>query len=983
MRRRVVLLLMLYGLALSSGPAIGQPSSVDEARRLYNRAAELHGAGRHDEAVPLAERALAAFENAFGPEHPDVALSLNGLALVYKAKGAYARAEPLFLRALAIYSKLAGRSAAATKNVATTLNNLAELHKAKGDYTRAEPLYERALQIYVKVLGAENESVATTVNNLAELHRARGDYARAEPLYLRALALYQKVLGPEHPDVALALSNLGALYYYKGDYARAEPLYLRALAIREKTLGPMHPDVANSLSNLAELSRKKGGYARAESLYHRALTIRVKLHPEHPDVALSLNNLAALYLLEGGYALAEPLFMRAWAINVKAFGPDHLEVARSLHNLAALYQQKGDHARAEPLYQRALVIREKVLGPAHPTVAVTLVNLADLYRGLGDHPRAVQFNRRALEIEERNLGLIFASGSEDQKQLYLDTLRGGTNSTISFHVRSAPTDEQAARLALTTVLRRKGRALDAMTDQIAALRQRAAPQDRQLLDQLTSARSELARLQVSGSGRLTPEAQQAERSRLDAAIQHLEDQVGRRSAEFRALVQPVTLDAVGQALPADAALVEIVAYRPFNAAAAKASERFGPTEYVAYVLKRHGTPQFVELGATESIDATVGTLRAALQDPKRGDVKDLSRALDERVMRPVRRLLGATRHVFLSPDGALNLLPFAALVDEGGRYLVEEYTISYLTSGRDLLRLHVPRTGRGAPLVMGNPLYDMPIQPARPTAVGAQPTDSAMPRAPHRRSVDFASLTFDPLPGTAGEARALQALLPGARVLLQQQATEAALKRVQAPRVLHIATHGFFLPDQPGDHTDEGTPGQKGSHQGVVPRRQQENPLMRSGLVFAGVQQQHSGPDQDGVLTALEAASLNLWGTQLVVLSACETGLGEVRNGAGVYGLRRALVLAGSETQMMSLWAVDDEATRDLMVAFYTRLQAGEGRADALRQVQLAMLSGSALNRSEGGRGPTGNAAHTPSRHHPFYWAPFIQSGGWTSMSGQ
>lgn len=986
MKRWIVLSLISVVLALS-GRAAGQGSSVEEARRLYNRVVELNNAGRYDEAVPLAERALAIFTNALGPDHSDVALSLNGLALLYAARGDYSRAEPLYQRALAIYLKLSAHNDAAAKNVATTLNNLAELYKDRGEYARAEPLYQRALAICVKLLGADHSAVATTLNNLADMYRAKGDYARAEPLFQRALAIYVKI-NPEHPDVALALNNLAALYSAKGDYARAEPLYLRALAIREKVLGPQHRDVAITLNNLADLYSEKVNFALASLLLERALAIHMKLDPQHPDVAIVLNNLAALYFLSGDYVRAEPLHVRALQINVKALGPEHPEVSRSLNNLAAISHAKGDEARAETLYLRALAIREKVLGPEHPMVATTLNNLADIYRAKGDLARAVRVCARGLEIRERSLSLIFASGSEDQKQLYLNTLSGETHSTVSLHVRSAPTDEQAAQLALTTILRRKGRALDAMTDQIATLRQRAAPQDRQLLDQLAAARSQLATLQLSGLGRLTPEARQAESSRLGAAIAQLEDQVSRRSAEFRALSQSVTLDAVWRALPAGAALIEIASYQPFNSKASKASERFGPAQYVAYVLKRDAaSPQFVELGAAASIDADIGKVREALQDPERADVKELARALDERVMRPIRRLLGATRNVFLSPDGALNLIPFAALVDENGKYLVENYTISYLTSGRDLLRLQIARQSRAAPLVMGNPLYDMSIARERPAAVGAQPNNTAKQGAANRSSVDFTAVIYKPLPGTAEEAKALQVMLPGALLLLQQQATEAALKQVRAPRVLHIATHGFFLPDQPNDENAADTRALLHANrpQQAAPRQQKENPLLRSGLVLAGVKQQQSGAGEDGVLTALEAAGLDLWGTQLVVLSACDTGLGEVRNGAGVYGLRRALVLAGSETQVMSLWSVNDESTRDLMVGFYKRLQGGEGRAEALRHVQMEMLGGKASQQSAGARSAkvVKGAAGAPTFSHPYYWAAFIQSGAWTSVPAQ
>ena len=211
------------------------------------------------------------------------------------------------------------------------------------------------------------------------------------------------------------------------------------------------------------------------------------------------------------------------------------------------------------------------------------------------------------------------------------------------------------------------------------------------------------------------------------------------------------------------------------------------------------------------------------------------------------------------------------------------------------------------------------------------------------RSVDFAQLRFDQLPGTAAEAQALRKILPGVKVLTEAAATERALKQVTGPSLLHVATHGFFLPDQ---------------------QQSGDNPLLRSGLLLAGANGRHDGAGEDGVLTALEAAGLDLWGTRLVVLSACKTAVGDVRNGDGVYGLRRALVLAGSESQLMSLWQVSDQATRDLMVEYYKRLRASESRTEALRQAQLKMI-------------------RSKARSHPFYWASFIQSGAWKNLEGK
>jgi len=292
-------------------------------------------------------------------------------------------------------------------------------------------------------------------------------------------------------------------------------------------------------------------------------------------------------------------------------------------------------------------------------------------------------------------------------------------------------------------------------------------------------------------------------------------------------------------------------------------------------------------------------------------------------------------------------------VDEQGKYLAQSYGLSYLSSGRDLLRLGRGRPPRTAALLVGNPAFDE----AAPGGSAAVAADRG------RRSADLASVRFTPLGGTAQEVEAIGAILPDARVATGSEATEALVQKVDGPVVLHIASHGFFLAPRAGaaaatahglelDVSD--------AYRLRLRAPQSENPLIRSGLALAGANAHSSGGD-DGILTALEVAGLRLDGTKLVVLSACETGVGEPKIGDGVYGLRRALVMAGSDAQVMSLWKVDDEATRDLMVGYYKDLRAGKGRADALREGQLRMLA-------------------SPGRSHPYYWASFIQSGDFTPM---
>jgi CHAT domain-containing protein/Tfp pilus assembly protein PilF len=871
--------------------------ALHQARTLYEKANNLRRMGKYDEALPSSERALEIREKILGPDHHEVATALNRLAVLYAIKG---------------------------------------------EYAKAEPLYQRALFIREKTFGPDHPEVSNSLNNLAILYKSRGEYAKAEPLYLRALFIREKTFGPDHLEVSTSLHNLASLYFDKGEYAKAEPLYLRALLVKEKMLGPNHLEVAHSLNNLALLYNYKGDYAKAEPLFQRALAIWEKaLGPEHPDVASSLNNLAILYDSKGDYAQAEPLYQRALAIKEKALGPEHPAVANSLGGLASLYDSKGDYAQAEPLYQRALAIWEKALGPEHPAVANSLDNLAALYSTKGDIARAITFQSRANTVGERNLALNLAIGSERQKLAYLALFSKQIDFTLSLHDQIAQRDPQALDLAFTTLLRRKGRGLDAMTDTIGALRRRASPEDQALFDRLAEARSQLAAFALRESDAAKPDTYRAWLKPLEEEVERREAELSARSAEFRAQAQPVTLAAVQAALPADSVLIEFAVYTPQEP---RNDKNKLPPRYVAYLLAAQGQPRWVDLGEAAPIDRAITSWRQALNAPLRTDVKRLARAVDEKVMRPVLALAQSsqaeTRRLLIAPDGLLNLIPFAALVDQQGRYLVERYSISYLMSGRDLLRAPVSRPVNQNAVIVAAPNYG-------------------------KRS-RLAQIYFPPLAETAGEAQALKAILPRATVFTGKQATEAALKQLHGPSILHVATHGFFLRDREPELVgarDEGAATEWSESPSDQPMK---NPLLRSGLALAGVNQRRGSADQedDGVLTALEAAGLDLWGTKLVVLSGCDTGVGEVKNGEGVFGLRRALSLAGSESQVMSLWTVSDFGTRDLMIEYYKALRRGEGRSDGLRRVQLKML-----NRID--------------RRHPFFWAGFIQSGEWANLDGK
>ncbi|MEQ1641877.1 MAG: CHAT domain-containing tetratricopeptide repeat protein [Pyrinomonadaceae bacterium] len=919
-----------------------------QARRLSLKASSLVALAKYDEAKSLAEEALRLRLQVFGPDHIGVANSLQLLADINSQKGDYVTAEPLYLRSLVINEKILGLS---SSGLVGPLNNLGILYISIGDLDKAEQTIRRSLAIQEQSSGVDHFSLARVLLNLASVHQRKGEYNKAELLYERSLAINEKAYGPNHPNISASLNALANLYQQRGDYSKSETYYQRALLIREKASGPEHDLVGNILLDLGNIYYRAGDLVNAESRFRRALQIYEKaLGPEHPNVALALSNIGAISHDKGDFDAAVKLHQRALDIRHKKLNESHTAVGSSLTNLGNAYRGLGDYERAQSYYQRALAGREKAIGPDHPDVLSTLTNMALMQMAKGDLVEALALQSRIITTSERNADLNLVSGSERQKLAYLSLLSEQIDQAIALNT-GEPQNPAAINLAVTTVLQRKGRVQDVLASNVASLRSRMNAADGELLDKFNKTTSQLAALVLGGPGRQTADEHRKRIEDLREERERIESDISRRSSEFRSRSQPVTVQSVRAALPDNAALLEFIAYNKFLPKGLTTKERRGELRYLVYVIRREGDIQWKDLGAAKTINDGIGALRKALRDPRRRDVKQLARTLDEKVMRPVRSLVGNATHLLISPAGDLSLLPFESLVTEKDRYLLEQYSVSYLTSGRDLLRMQVGRNSKDKPTVVANPSFGEPgsgqaagtVGSTKPSPPGGQALVSAR---------DSSDVYFAPLGGTQREALTIRTLFPDANLLTGAQATESALKKIAAPSVLHIATHGFFLEDSGAADSNVAMLG-----------KNIENPLLRSGLAFAGANA-IGDAGEDGILTALEASGLNLWGTKLVVLSACDTGLGEVRNGEGVYGLRRSFVLAGAESLVMSMWPVSDYVTRELMTSYYNNLKKGLGRGESLRQVQLEMIK-------------------KPNRRHPFYWASFIQSGEWANLEGK
>ncbi|WP_158089671.1 tetratricopeptide repeat protein [Magnetofaba australis] len=900
------------------------------------------------------------------------AKTLGLLAQVQIKQGQLAQAEPTLKNA---YDTEIARKGAQHPDAIAALSELAGLYKRMGRFAEAEITFQNALADARTVLGPKHQTTLALMNNLGLTFEEEGLFDQAEPLFLEALKGLQESLGEGHPDAIAALNSLALLYESQGVFDRAEPLYQQAIRISSERLGPDHPDTMAFLNNLGYLQLMRQDYAAAEPIFQKAFDIwRKSLGDAHPTTFKSLNNLARVERNLGKLDRAEAHFKQALAGRRQALGPQHIDTLRSMHDLAALYRDQKRYKEADKLLRETLDLDEKILGPQHPYTFETLNTLAAVQEETNALSEAFKLRKEATERRTQFLNRMMWVTGDNAREGYTRLHRPELNAWLDLLTR-LPDAEQAGAALLETSLQRKG-LLFKITSQIRQIAQVSNdPKLRKVTDELAAARRALASLTLAGpQEHQDPKAHLARMHQLESKIHSLEGEVGRASLRFRESATEVTLDKIAEHLPDGAALVDFLIY----------ADQSGGRHLLAGVMTRDGDALHRSLVCYEDLDAIeklVLDYRAAIQDDgmDEDELLELGMAVYAQIWEPLTEALGEERErVFLAPDGVLNILPFNALVTDEELYLIEAVDLHILTTSRDLLPTRIPRADGGF-ITLAGPNYDTDQvasverkgvlsrrSGSRGASRGFVKTDSraASLRAGLRAfSRGMRGLKFDPLPGAEKEGELIvestQAAGKNNVLLLRNDAQEERVKQFkQPPQVLHIATHGFFL--QADDSLKKRLLRlQRSANIDLPPPG--DNPMLRAGLAFAGINANapflgEIDTRNDGVLTALEVLDLNLQGTQLAVLSACETGLGEVHEGEGVYGLRRAFQEAGVNMVMASLWEVSDDGTQAMMNAMYERLMEGKSAHDALREAQLALI-------------------RDPRFGYPYIWSAFMSIG--------
>jgi tetratricopeptide (TPR) repeat protein/CHAT domain-containing protein len=926
------------------------------ALSLGNLAALYKSMGDHKAALPLSKQALEIKKEALGEKHPLYAISLNNLAMLYEKMGDHKAALPLHKQVLAIIKEALGEK---HPDYATSLINLAALYRTMGDYKAALPLVKQGMEIIKEALGEKHPHYATGLHNLAVLYKSMGDHKAALPLFQTALKVRKEALGEKHPLYALSLGNLAALYKSMGDHKAALPLFRQALAIYKEALGEKHPEYATGLNGLAFLYQDMGDHKQALALHKQALaSIKEALGEKHPEYARSLNSLATLYKSMGDHKAALPLCKQALAIFKEVLGEKHPEYATCLNNLAFLYQLMGDHNAALPLFKQALAIRKEVLVEKHPDYAQSLNNLATLYQDMGDHKQALPLAEEAAGLTISYLRASAAVLSDRQQLATAATFRNRLDNRLS--VLDADGYRHALAWKGAVLLRQRQRRL------FSALS--SGPKTRKAAEELRATVRQIATLCSSAR----PAREQLER--LTREQERLQAELSLLSAEASAAFKekPLTPQALSKALPEGVVLVDYLFYRRFGITYRDGRPNW-QRHLVAFVSRKGKPTARIDLGPADRAVLAAHNWRRLIMEGKAASAAGAE--VKRLIWSPLEKHLEGAKVVLISPDEVLASVPFAALPGKKpGTYLIEDVALAVVPVPQMLPELVKPvdKAKRLKPslLVVGNVDY------ARARAAVAKADVEDLRGAPLGIRRDWSGL-----PATFGEAAAVSKsftkLFKKAGTITDldgADATKAKVRQALAKvRYAHLATHGFFAHQNLKSALSSkkasaffGSGGMTGWH-----------PLLLSGIVLAGANREPKEGEEDGILTALEVSEMQLPKLELVVLSACETGLGKSAGGEGLLGLQRAFQVAGARTVIASLWAVDDKATQFLMGEFYRVAWDTENivsRAEALRQAQLALLK-EGHRRGLGKKGEKLPKGET--RLPPLYWAAFVLSGDW------
>ncbi len=828
---------------------------------------------------------------------------------VLYANSKFTLAEKKFALAKKLYEQ---DSLQAEMGYLKTISNQGLLYATMGRFTQAEEFTAQALKLRQERFGLTNTSVAASLNNYGVLKYNLAQYNEAEKDFEAANAIVKQNGLLSSMTYAILLNNQAMLFQAIGRYEEADAVFKQAISIAEKLQSSKSKNHLKFMSNQALLYRQMGKYPEAEGIY---LGMEKRLGKNNPDYASMLNNQAALYMVMGKEEKVEELLKKSAAIYKSNFGEDNPAFAQATSDLGNFYRYKTRYAEAEPLLEKALKIRETTLGKNHPQYAQSQEDLAILNWKKAAWDKALPLYHEVMNKSLDFINQYFPPMSEAEKTKYWDVLSPRFQRFYNFALEASTQNPAVIEDLYDYQIATKALLLNSTNKVKQAI---LSSKNAQLIKEYISwldQKETLARLYAYSKEEL--KIQEINLDSLENAANAMEKKLSAKSADFSSgySTKKLSFKQIKSLLTDTEAVVEIIHVKKFDQNFTQDSK------YAALILtKSSEVPKLVTLENGQQLDTRYSKFyRNAIQQ----------RIVDEysydQYWTPIESELKGKKLIYISPDGTYNQLNLNTLKKPDADYVINRYDIVIIGNSKDLIALKAKK----------------------PKAVKKNATLLGFP--------DYGPGNVAVLPGTKVELDGISKVLKTSgyqvKQFMQKTATEANLKSVKSPTLMHIATHGYFLKDAES----------KGLAFGVSMENANDNPLLRSGLMLAGAGATVGGTrmpnlesNDNGILTAYEAMNLNLEGTDLIILSACETGLGDVKAGEGVYGLQRAFLVAGADALIMSLWKVDDAATQQLMTSFYSNWLKLGNKQKAFKQAQLQLMA---------------------KYKEPYYWGAFVMMG--------
>lgn len=914
---------------------------ADLALSINNMAYFYQSRGEYDKSEVLYKEALEMRRRLFKGSHPDLAQSINNMAYFYYSRGERKESEALYQEALKMYREIFRQD---HPDLATSIINMASFYNDVGDYSRADVLYKEGLEMNKRLYKGDHPNLATCIDNIAFYYFNRGDYKQAEPLFKEGLEMFRRIFKSDHPDLATSIVNMAVFYDGIGDKSQAEPLFKEALEMRRRIFKGDIPDLAQSINYMAIFYNSRGDYAKAEPLYKEALDMRRRLSKgDHPDLAASINDLAVFYNGRGDNNKAEPLYKEALDMYRRLYKGDHPVLATSINNMAHSYISTGEKNQAEPLYKEALEMRRRLFKDGHPDLASSIINMAHFYYTRGDYKLAEPLFIEALGFYKNILNNYFPSLSDNEKNLFWNTVNYNFEAFNSVAIRMAVGNPGIISNMYNMLLYTKGLLFNSTSRQKKRIMN---SKDDALIEKYKELgnRKEVLVKMLS----MTEEWRRKRNIKIDSLereVNDLEKELSLKSELYKESQDKkrVSWNSIQTLLKPDEAAVEVARFRLLT------DNRLTDSVYYAFLIVTGETEKHPEVVVLENGNLLENEFYSFYRAMIKHKLTDNS-SFGNYWGKLYEKLIGYKK-IYFSPDGIYNKLNPATFLMPDGKYLLDIQDIEQVNSTKDLLLSYYERRQESniynSAVLIGNPNFSL--------------CDSVSRRGRKKGNSGIGPIELPSLPGTEREIKKIEEFLKEknwvVNTYLGDKAVKSAVKSADNPRVLHIATHGMFLEDVKSLERDIF---------GIEVKRLAENPLLRSGLFFTGADNYlksnsektdgnvYSTGDENGLLTAYEAMNLDLDRTELVVLSACETGLGEMRNGEGVFGLRRAFQQAGAKSVVMSLWTVNDETTQELMSSFYRNWVSGMTKRDAFSKAQMEIKN---------------------KYHDPYYWGAFVMVG--------